>query len=86
MVSDWLVHLAKNINIPLTPKGFCKSFRNKRQQERERGGKQKQRKAERWRKRQRETERQGERLLRDLGSCLRLQKQTQVKLFLGILF
>ena len=36
MVSDWLAHLAKNINIPLTPKGFCKSFRNKRQQERER--------------------------------------------------
>ena len=47
MVSDWLVDLAKNVNITLTPKGFCKSFMNKRRQERERRWKEKQRKAER---------------------------------------
>lgn len=35
MVSDWLADLAKNANITLTPKGFCKSFMNKRRQERE---------------------------------------------------
>lgn len=56
MVSDWLVDLAKNVNITLTPKGFCKSFMNKRRQERERRWKEKQGKAERQRKRQRETQ------------------------------
>ena len=81
MASDRLAHLAKNVNIHLTPKDFCKSFMNKRKQERER----RETEAEKGRETEKETKRdrkaEGENVSTDLGRCLRSQEQTKWSCF-----